>query len=287
VDVWSFAILMYECLMGKTPFFEEGKIDVQTSKLAAAMLAAGCMPQLVEIFKQCRQEDPYTRPTMATVADQVATLLVQDAHDSRVVKEELKVCLQQDRQAYDALWNLYESRMGGLLSLLATFATAYSPPKVRQPISSPGSFEALDALASKAPRLHENLEKIVVESGGRYIRGPRKLQHRLTQKVTTDYRGDYACLLDLERGTGSSESDEFFQRCLVKLRDSDVFAIVRVKDRLNNPLESGYRDVLLNIQEKSSGFVVELQLVLTKMADLKSQVHRFYELSRQMQLGAM
>jgi hypothetical protein len=104
--------------------------------------------------------------------------------------------------------------------------------------------------------------------------------------VGTDYDGDFTRLLDFERGTGSSESAEFFHDCLLEFQRSQVFEIVRLKDRLNSPLESGYRDVLLNVRDNNSAFVVELQLVLTKMADLKSQVHRFYELSRQLQLGA-
>ena len=46
--------------------------------------------------------------------------------------------------------------------------------------------------------------------------------------------------------------------------------VVRIKDRISNPLDSGYRDVLLNLQVKGIGcdMIMELQLL---PADLKKQ----------------
>lgn len=44
-----------------------------------------------------------------------------------------------------------------------------------------------------------------------------------------------------------------------------LLTALRCKDRLNSPLESGYRDVLLNVCDVHSGFV-ELQLNFSKIA---------------------
>jgi len=62
------------------------------------------------------------------------------------------------------------------------------------------------------------------------------------------------------------------------------FRVLRCKDRLNSPLASGYRDILLNVCDVESGFVAELQLNFHKIAQIKSQSHRFYELIRVMDI---
>lgn len=54
-----------------------------------------------------------------------------------------------------------------------------------------------------------------------------------------------------------------------------------MKDRLNKPQGSGYRDVLLNLIIKGTdGFVMELQLHLRDVINLKEEEHRIYELLR-------
>jgi len=57
--------------------------------------------------------------------------------------------------------------------------------------------------------------------------------------------------------------------------------VLRCKDRLNSPLSSGYRDILLNVYDVESGFVAELQLNFMKIAQIK---HRFYKLIRVMDI---
>ena len=52
--------------------------------------------------------------------------------------------------------------------------------------------------------------------------------------------------------------------------------VVRIKDRINNPLDSGYRDVLLNLVVKGSPVVMELQLHLKDVIALKEGGHRIY-----------
>jgi len=170
---------------------------------------------------------------------------------------------------------------------------------VKQPLKDHSKYEELEALARVSGPLHELLETIVQECGGTYRGAPRKSYDRCVQKVKQDYGGDYSRLLDLERGMGLFEDADDMLKCLQRLHEkrpslSQVMEVmkvpisikvVRCKDRLNKPLESGYRDILLNVCEERSGFVAELQLVFSKIADIKSQSHRCYELGRVMELA--
>ena len=56
--------------------------------------------------------------------------------------------------------------------------------------------------------------------------------------------------------------------------------IVRAKDRFNKPLDSGYRDMLLNLTLNGSKHVGELQLHLRDIIDIKEAAHRTYALMR-------
>ena len=54
--------------------------------------------------------------------------------------------------------------------------------------------------------------------------------------------------------------------------------VVRVKDRLNNPEKSGYRDLLLNV--RCSDHVCELQIHVKAFHVLKEPNHKNYEIVR-------
>jgi len=47
------------------------------------------------------------------------------------MKEELKICLKQDRDAFDALWAQYEPHISRLLPFLAEFSKRYPLEQVR------------------------------------------------------------------------------------------------------------------------------------------------------------
>ena len=52
--------------------------------------------------------------------------------------------------------------------------------------------------------------------------------------------------------------------------------VVRIKDRISYPLDSGYRDVLLNLKVVGYDLVMELQLHLKDVIALKKGGHRIY-----------
>jgi len=183
---------------------------------------------------------------------------------------------------------------------------------VRQPLQQhegKGSMEELKSLSNArlCARLHASLKAIVEECGGAYLCAPRKSFEHCVQKVEQEYKGDYGKLLDLERATGLFEQAENMLRCVKRVQgeiigggsvtlhthqspsspssSSSSVRVVRFKDRMNVPLgDSGYRDLMLNVCDQESGFVVKLQLNFHKIAQIKSQTHRFYELMRVMEL---
>ena len=69
-----------------------------------------------------------------------------------------------------------------------------------------------------------------------------------------------------------------FVSCL--LAEGCTLIVVRAKDRFNAPLDSGYRDMLLNVRLEGSDHVGELQLHLRTIIDIKEAAHRTYALMR-------
>ena len=83
---------------------------------------------------------------------------------------------------------------------------------------------------------------------------------RISEKAAADYDGDVARVCDVERATGVFDSVAGMTRALELLRravSSGGVVVCRFKDRLGEPLGSGYRDLLLNVAV--GGFVGELQ----------------------------
>jgi glycerol-3-phosphate cytidylyltransferase-like family protein len=209
---------------------------------------------------------------------------MQDGQDFDRMASALKVALGQDRALYDSVWHenyATQPAMPSLLSRLKFLAASHN----QTPTQPCEDLESLDGLADRAGgRLHECLRAIVIGQHGEYVRADRKSKLRSQQKIDDDYDGDCSRLLDMERSMGLFHACDDFDECISELQSSKVVRLVRAKDRLNAPLESGYRDILLNVQDVQTGFVAELQLSFHKIAGIKSQAHRLYELARVMKL---
>ena len=66
----------------------------------------------------------------------------------------------------------------------------------------------------------------------------------------------------------------------ILLDPSGEIEVIRGKDRINNPVPSGYRDFLLNVRVRGCTHVGELQLHLKPICDVKPMGHRTYTLLR-------
>jgi len=248
----------------------------------AAMKQGKCYPALVKMFEQCQCQNPTHRPRMSDLHVQLQELLVLETRNGVNLQLELKKAMAQDLETYNHIWTdnyANSTSIDDLLSKVQTLARS-STPTCNQ-VSK--DFAELETLADKAAKpFHTAMRSLVEHCGGTYVEGPRKKLDRTRQKVEEELQGDYSRMLDLERGTGLFRGPSDFERCLTELTAHPRYEMVRIKDRLTTSLESGYRDVLLNVRDREWHFIFELQLNFDKMAAMKSQTHRFYELSRVM-----
>jgi len=118
-----------------------------------------------------------------------------------------------------------------------------------------------------------------LQGGGEEVKEKRESEHMLQQSSSLS-AAMVVHLSPVSPSVSASSSASSSERnsLLPPLR------VLRCKDRLNSPLSSGYRDILLNVCDVESGFVAELQLNFVKIAQIKSQSHRFYELIRVMDI---
>ena len=113
------------------------------------------------------------------------------------------------------------------------------------------------------------------------MQGPNKTRARAIEKIEGDYGGDHTKLVDAVRASAIFKT--FLQLTLAVqalLEEGCTLIVVRAKDRFNKPLDSGYRDMLMNVRLEGSEHVGELQLHLRTIIDIKEAAHRTYALMR-------
>lgn len=87
-------------------------------------------------------------------------------------------------------------------------------------------------------------------------------------------------LRDLVAGTIVHPDIGRLYRVIEALAEGRGIAVVRAKDRIAEPIPTGYRDILLNLR-MDNGFVAELQLNVPQMIEAKEGLgHKLYELQR-------
>ena len=89
-------------------------------------------------------------------------------------------------------------------------------------------------------------------------------------------------VVDTVRASGIMRSIDDFASAVEALLagDPDSPTTIRLKDRVTTPLDSGYRDVLLNVTVPGCLLVCELQLHFHDIFALKPMGHRCYEFKR-------
>ncbi|RMG43363.1 MAG: hypothetical protein D6719_03940 [Candidatus Dadabacteria bacterium] len=146
------------------------------------------------------------------------------------------------------------------------------------------SFEGLYADAARtAPVFFEKLGLIsrvtgtelqlppTTESNPYGLKGRERARQRLE-----DFAGDTTQLTDILRASIACESLEQVYQVLQVITNDQDMEIVAIKDRFLEPLDTGYRDILLKI--RIEGHVAELQLHLNSILEVKNgEGHRLYE----------
>lgn len=126
----------------------------------------------------------------------------------------------------------------------------------------------------------EEIDQMLNQPGGMVMLSPVKGEKRSTEKVMSDYGGDWSKLLDIARATVAVDSVEEVHQVIEKMRRNGVKWARQPKDRMNHPPDqTGYRDILTNIV-MPNGIVAELQIHLKPMLIAKNQGHKQYEQMR-------
>ena len=198
---------------------------------------------------------------------------------------------QEDANKFAEAWSkLIDAGAEGdearLLETLDALAQASALSSGKQPTPKQADTigtvdELLEEAEEIAPRFHEFLSDLVEQGGGTYKEGPNKTRPRAIEKIEKDYNGDPRKLVDVVRA--SAIFTTFVQLTLfvgVLLEKGCRLIVVRAKDRFNKPLDSGYRDMLLNVKLTGSDHVGELQLHLQTIINIKESAHRTYALMR-------
>jgi hypothetical protein len=123
------------------------------------------------------------------------------------------------------------------------------------------------------------MSKFVKKLRGVYRQGPLKSADRILAKAQSDYNNDFKKVLDVVRASAVFHSFEDLNNALMALtkRGCEI-TVVRFKDRVTRGLASGYRDCLMNVKINGfDGWIVELQLHLHDIIELKSEGHKICE----------
>jgi len=212
----------------------------------------------------------------------------------RSLYAKLQICQEKDKKKFELAWNGYvkharetgnEAVVGQLKANLAALEASVGDdiiPNLAHPASLAKNVDALMQVASdNNDMLHSVIKSMIEAVNGLYSQGPLKLKQRVLEKTRSDYKGNFLQVIDIVRASAVFHTLVDFNRAVLALQASGgVATIVRSKDRVFKPLDSGYRDVLLNITVQGCDMVIELQLHLKDVIAVKSEAHRIYDFLR-------
>jgi len=213
------------------------------------------------------------------MVEQLQVLNAQLMQDKLEDKEEF-------RQAWDKL--IEEGDEGDeqrMLRALETFTLKSALPDGKQPTPKQDHrLENVDELMEQAEEFeedfHDFFRTLVQLCHGEYLRGPTKSRARALEKIEGDYGGNHLLLVDAVRSSAIFDSFAQLTNFVGAFEKYPQVIVVRAKDRFNKPLDSGYRDMLLNVMLDGGEHVCELQLHLKPIIAIKPAAHRTYALMR-------
>jgi hypothetical protein len=124
------------------------------------------------------------------------------------------------------------------------------------------------------------VEVVLSEPGDKIILAPIKSESRSVEKVNREYHGDWRQLLDLVRASVACDNMDDLRGRINQINLQPL----RVKDRFAEPLNSGYRDILMNY-EMSNGLIVEVQFHLKPILIAREKQHMAYAVVRTIKLA--
>lgn len=109
--------------------------------------------------------------------------------------------------------------------------------------------------------------------------GPLKGKDRASEKVRTDYDGDWSQVRDMVRATIAVPMVTQIPKVLAELKANGIELAQKPKNNLVKPLPGGYRDINL-IVKLPNGLLAELQVHIKPMTLAKEKGHKPYETTR-------
>ena len=284
-DAWAYGCVIVEVLSGTAPWDGvdgEGILaQVVDAARAPDLPEKASAEELLTLARECFARLATPRPAMGDVVARVEALLEADyargaSSELRLAKVEAAIEAEEasDRAAYKEAWRCCTTASGeaidGLLKLSESLAATYAATPRHAALARDAPVaELLDLAAEVGESVHATLKRVVTAAGGTYEEGPLKAKARIQQKRrSADYGGDLARVVDVVRGQGIFHNNQAlaFEAALQGLEggadaasgeeakgeeDGDRLVLVRVKDRLNTPVEkSGHRDVLINFEHE-------------------------------------
>ncbi|MCC4832777.1 RelA/SpoT domain-containing protein [Shewanella sp. 10N.7] len=140
--------------------------------------------------------------------------------------------------------------------------------------------DSLQQLFERAPlaqtELSNLLNNISQESHTHILMPEIKSYQRAQQKIERKFNGDASFITDIARATLVADDVETLMRSYDAL--AETTEVVQVKNRFADPKASGYRDLNLLVKLPQTKMIVEVQLHLSKIAEIKSgPEHQVYE----------
>ena len=280
-DAWAYGCVIAEVLSGTAPWDGvdgEGILaQVVDAARAPDLPEKASAEELLTLARECFARLATPRPAMGDVVARVEALLEADyargaSAEQRLAKVEEAIEAEEasDRAAYKEAWRCCTTASGeaidGLLKLSESLAATYAATPRHAALARDAPVaELLDLAAEVGESVHATLKRVVTAAGGTYEEGPLKTKARIQQKRrSADYGGDLARVVDVVRGQGIFHDNQAlaFEAALQGLvadaasgeeakGEEDRLVLVRVKDRLNTPVEkSGHRDVLINFEHE-------------------------------------
>ncbi|WP_394496581.1 RelA/SpoT domain-containing protein [Shewanella sp. ENK2] len=144
----------------------------------------------------------------------------------------------------------------------------------------------LDQLYERAPLAQNELSRLLNDISQtchtQVIIPEIKTYQRAQQKIQRKFEGDASYITDIARATLVADDVSTLMRSYHALNQSTE--VVQVKNRFAEPKASGYRDVNLLVKLPESEMIVEVQLHLAKIADIKSgPEHQVYQQTQQIE----
>lgn len=125
----------------------------------------------------------------------------------------------------------------------------------------------------------ERVKQELSQKGGLVMLANIKGEKRAMEKAHHDYDGDLGQLRDIARATVAVDSVDDIGKTMGYLRSKGMQIVGQPKDRMANPTEEGYRDLLFNVR-MPNGVISEVQVHLKPMTLAKEEGHKHYEKTR-------